>query len=219
MPRRAIRRSKPQEPEAGALSDAELVARLISRGRSAEADLLVARRLLVKWRDLFGLPTTTRESLLHDGLSERQAATLIAIVELLRRLARAEVPERKPLEHPAAVACHLSLRYSRRDQEVMGALFLDARHRLLSESEVYRGTLHRAAVEPREILKESLLRGATGVILFHTHPSGDPTPSQEDLLFSKRFACAAEVVGIDLVDHLILGSVRRYVSLRKRGAW
>jgi DNA repair protein RadC len=101
----------------------------------------------------------------------------------------------------------------------MGALFLDLRHGLLGEREIFRGTLHRAAVEPREILKQCLLRGAGGLVLFHTHPSGDPTPSAEDLLFTRRMADAAAVVGVELVDHLVLGSTARWVSLRERGGW
>jgi DNA repair protein RadC len=101
----------------------------------------------------------------------------------------------------------------------MGALFLDTRNRLLAESEVYRGTLNRAAVEPRGLLKEALLRGAAGLVLFHTHPSGDPSPSAEDLAFTRRLAEAGELVGVRLVDHLILGSAGRWVSLRQRGAW
>ena len=82
-----------------------------------------------------------------------------------------------------------------------------------------REQFHRAAVEPREILKDCLLRGASGVALFHTHPSGDPTPSAEDLLFTRRMAEAAEVIGVELVDHLVLGAPGRWVSLRERGAW
>ena len=124
-----------------------------------------------------------------------------------------------PGVRPAEVARYLLLRYQQRDQEVMGAVFLDARHRLIGEREVFRGTLHRAAVEPREILKDCLLRGASGVALFHTHPSGDPTPSAEDLLFTRRMAEAAEVIGVELVDHLVLGGPGRWVSLRERGAW
>jgi DNA repair protein RadC len=99
------------------------------------------------------------------------------------------------------------------------ALFLDTRHRFLSDAELYRGTINTARVEPREILRESLLRGAASVILFHTHPSGDPTPSREDLDFTMRIAYAASVVGVDLVDHLVLGSPGRYVSLKERGVW
>src|ERR1700720_4894792 len=101
----------------------------------------------------------------------------------------------------------------------MGSLFLDVRHRLISDAEAYRGTLHRAAVEPREILKECLLRGAAGVVIFHTHPSGDPTPSDADLQFTKRMAYAAALVGVDLVDHLVLGAIGRRVSLKAQGGW
>jgi DNA repair protein RadC len=98
-------------------------------------------------------------------------------------------------------------------------MFLDLRGRLMSEAELYRGTLNRSAVEPRKILKEALLRGASAVVAFHTHPSGCPAPSSEDLVFTRRLAEAGELVGVRLVDHLILGSAGRWVSLQRRGAW
>lgn len=179
----------------------------------------MAEDLLLKWGDLFTLPGTTREMLRHEGVDDRQATRLLAAAELGRRLAAGEVRERQPLDRPHEVARYLALRYGRRDQEVMGSLFLDVRHRFLSDAEAYRGTLHRAAVEPREILKECLIRGAAGVVLFHTHPSGDPTPSSEDVLFSRRMATAADFVGVELVDHLVLGAGGRYVSLKRRGTW
>ena len=101
----------------------------------------------------------------------------------------------------------------------MGALFLDVRNRLIGESEAFRGTLSRAAVEPRAIMKEALLRSAKSIILFHTHPSGDPTPSAEDLTFTRRMAEVGELLDIKLSDHLILGAGGRWMSLRRRGAW
>ena len=104
-------------------------------------------------------------------------------------------------------------------QEVMGALYLDTRNRLLAEREIFRGTLNRAAVEPRPILRQGLALSAAGVILYHTHPSGDPAPSAEDLAFTRRIAEAGEVVGVRLVDHLIICPGERWVSLRQRGAW
>ncbi len=98
------------------------------------------------------------------------------------------MPRRDLLDRPDAVASYLGLRYSQGDQEKMGALYLDVRNRLIGESEVYRGTLSRAAVEPRAIMKEALLFSASGYVLFHTHPSGDPSPSAEDLTFTRRMA-------------------------------
>jgi RadC-like JAB domain len=94
----------------------------------------------------------------------------------------------------------------------MGALFL-------GDQEILRATLSRAEVEPREILKECLLRGTAGVVLFHTHPSGDPTPSDADLLLRFRMAYAATLVGVELVDHLVLGAIGCWVSIKAQGGW
>jgi DNA repair protein RadC len=111
------------------------------------------------------------------------------------------------------------MRFALREQEVLGALYLDVRNRLLAERELYRGTLSRAAVEPRRVLQEGLLIGAAGCVVFHNHPSGDPTPSAEDLAFTRRLAEAGEIVGVRLVDHLVLGGPGRWISLRERGGW
>jgi DNA repair protein RadC len=134
-------------------------------------------------------------------------------------MARQRVDDREPLGNPRAVARYLSLRFARSDQEVMGALYLDTRNRLKELVELYRGTLNRAAVEPRGLLKRGLEVDAAGFVVFHTHPSGDPEPSAEDLAFTRRLADAAEVVGVRLVDHLILAHGGRWVSLRQRGGW
>lgn len=201
------------------LSDGELVAILLRTGRPGHSAIDLGRELLAQHGGTAGLLGLCSRALRREGLGPAKAATLLAAVELARRLARARLPERRPLTDPAAVASYLGLRYLVRDQEVMGALFLDTRNRLLSESEVFRGTLNRAAVEPRALLKQALLRDAAGLVLFHTHPSGDPAPSAEDLGFTRRMAEAGEVVGVRMVDHLILGSGGRWVSLRRRGGW
>ena len=117
------------------------------------------------------------------------------------------------------VAGYLSLRYHQIDQEVMGALYLDARSRLIEERELCRGTITRTAVEPRTILKPAFLCGAHGLILFHTHPSGDPAPSADDLNFTRRLQDAAEISGLVLYDHLILGTEGRFVTLAARDGW
>jgi DNA repair protein RadC len=201
------------------LSDVELLAVLVGCGHGNDRPLKLARGLLDERDSLSALATTTPAVLRRQGISGAGAASLLAAYELAARLAKEQVPEPAPLSRPDLVARYLVLRYQQRDQELMGALFLDVRHRLIGEKEIYRGTLHRAAVEPREILKKCLLRGAAGFVLFHTHPSGDPTPSAEDMLFTRRLAEAAAIVGVELVDHLILGATGRWTSLRERGAW
>jgi len=207
------------EQGSGALSDAELVAVLLRTGRVGCSALQMALDLLCETEGLSGLLDLSPEALKRSGLGPAKAASLLAAVELGRRLARQEIGQRDPIAGPRDVVRYLALRYRTRDQEVMGALFLDARRRLMGEREIYRGTLDRAVVEPREVLKECLLRGAAGVVLFHTHPSGDPSPSPEDMVFTHRMQQATDVVGVTLVDHLVLGQTGRFVSLLCKSAW
>jgi DNA repair protein RadC len=205
---------------AAALADDELLAVLIRIGRPGASAVRLGAELLRDFGGLAGLLDANAFTLQALGLGPAKKASLLAAVEIGRRLARLELlRERDPLRSTAEVVRYLALGYRQRDQEVMGALFLDSRNRLMGHRELFRGTLDRAAVEPREILKECLLRGAAGVILFHTHPSGDPSPSAEDILFTRRMAAAGDVVGVTLIDHLVLGGGGRWVSLRQKTAW
>jgi hypothetical protein len=129
--------------------------------------LKLARGLLDGRGGLAALATATPAQLRLGGIPEAGSVTLLAAYELACRLSKEQLPDSPLLSRPDLVARYLTLRYQQRDQELMGALFLDVRHRLIGEREIFRGTLHRAAVEPREILKECLLRGAAGVALFH----------------------------------------------------
>lgn len=201
------------------VSDSELLATVLGCGRPKGLAHSVAEQLLSRHGGLLGLIGRDEGTLARVGLGPRQAASVAALLELVTRFARGQVPEREPLECPATVARYLFLRYTVPDQEVLGALFLDTRNRLLGEQEVFRGALARAVAEPRQLLREGLLRGAAGLIVFHTHPSGDPTPSAEDLSFTRRLSEAGEAVGIRLVDHVILGALGRWTSLRERGGW
>lgn len=155
----------------------------------------------------------------RPGFGEANAASLLAAVELGRRLARHRMPERRLLSRADLAADYLTLRYHNPDQETMGALYLDTRNRLITDTEFYRGTLSRVAVEPRAILKHALLHSASALVLFHTHPSGSPAPSAEDLVFTRRLAKAGELLGVRLVDHIIVGHTGHWVSLKCRGGW
>ena len=201
-----------------ALSDAELLSCLLLGGARLDS-LEAAQELICELGGLGGLLLARERDLVFSGIGPARRASLLAAVELSRRLARVRMPRRDLLDRPDSVASYLSLRYAQADQEVMGALYLDVRNRLIAEGDIYRGTLSRAAVEPRTIIKTGLLCSASGFILFHTHPSGDPSPSAEDLTFTRRMAEAGELVGVKLLDHIILGSAGRWVSLGRRGAW
>ena len=213
-PRERLLRNGPQS-----LSDAELVAILLKGGRKGASALDLSRELLFQAGGLRGLANLCARGLRRPGVGQVKIATLLATVEIACRMAAAAVPTQEPLSRPAEVCRYIDLRYGRSGQEVMGALYVNARHRLIGERELYRGTLHRASVEPRGVLREGLLIGASGVILFHTHPSGDAAPSREDLLFTRRMHRAGEVVGVELVDHLVVAVGGAWVSVRERGGW
>ena len=199
---------------ADSLSDADLLS-VLFKGRVTAAQKL-ARDLISDYGSLAGLAESKGSYRTWAGMTNGRAVSLLAAFEIACRLARERLPIRELLDRPDSVANYLRLRYSQQDQEVMGALYLDVRNRLIAERELFRGTLTRAAVEPRAILKEGLLRSASGFILFHTHPSGDPAPSEADCYFTQRMTEAGELVGIRLVDHVILGSGGRWISLRRQ---
>lgn len=201
------------------LSDAELLGVLLRTGAAGRSAIEVGREVLALAGGLSGLAEADATTLRLPGLGAAKAATLLAAIELARRLVRAELPTGDLLSHPEAVVRYLALRFGRRSQELMGALFVDVRNRLIAERELYLGTLSRAAVEPRAVFEQALACRAAGFLLFHNHPSGDPSPSAEDLVFTRRLADAGEVMGIRLLDHLVIGGGGRWTSLRRVGGW
>lgn len=204
---------------AQSLSDAELVEILLRNGSRGSRAWELARELIREFGGLVGLVNVEPAYLQRHDVSEPKAAIVVAAFEIACRVAKARVPPRDLLDQPAIVASYLALRYGDSDQETMGALFLNVRNRLIGECDIFRGTQDRTAVDPRAILKEALLRSASRIVLFHTHPSGDPSPSREDVSFTRRLAKASDLLGIRLLDHLILGGNGRWVSMQRRGAW
>lgn len=189
-----------------ALSDTELVSLLI------DSDLPKTTMLL---RD--GLPAFARASWsgTKQPVTRRQGARIVASLELNRRLA-AVTDNRDPVSDPTALAGSLLARYAHRVQEHVGAVYLDARHRIIREREIYVGTLNSALVSTRDVLRCALDSHAVSLIVFHNHPSGSPDASVEDLLFTRKLVEAGKVLGVDVLDHLILGA-NRFVSMKQRG--
>ena len=189
-----------------ALSNEELLALLLGTGSRGESVLERARRLLAAHGGLAGLAGVSGAELRRErGIKHARGAAIEAALEIARRLATVTLTDRDLMNEPRLVK--ESLRRSQGDgaQERTGALYLNARNRLLRhDPEIYRGTLDRAVVEPRELLKRALLANAAGLIGYHNHPSGDPTPSREDREFTRRLASAADAVGLRLLDHIVV---------------
>jgi len=201
-----------------ALGSDELLAVLLGCGTRGESALDFARRLLAVHGGLVGLAGRTGDELAGDrGLGGARASAIVAALEIARRLATEPLAGRDLFNEPALVKDYLRRARGDGSQERTGALYLNARNRLLRDDpDIYRGTLDRAVVEPREILKRALLASAAGIIVYHNHPSGDPSPSREDRDFTRRLASAADVVGLRLLDHVVVGR-EGCVSFRESG--
>lgn len=160
--------------------------------------------------------TLLREDL--GDLSPAQARKLGRLRELFRSVTEEQLRVAgELLDRPELVAQYVAAHFWKPDQEVMGALYVDVRHRMIGSAEVFWGTLSRAAVEPRPLLTKGLRMNAAGVLLWHTHPSGQVSPSPEDIAFTERFSEAAEIVGVRLVDHIIVGGPGVFLSLKRSG--
>jgi len=149
------------------------------------------------------------------GLTPARADRLAAALELGRR-SMAQPAERLRFDSPGGTGRYLLPRYSARPVEVFGVLALDCRHRLIREEVVSVGCLTASLVHPREVFALAVSSRAAALVLFHNHPSGDPEPSAEDLALTRRLVAAGSLMGIEVLDHLILGA-GRYVSLKERG--
>lgn len=198
------------------LSDSELIAILLGSGTRRKNAVSLARELLHD-----GLRALSQRELSQfleiGGVGVAKASRIAAAFELGRRTARVEDEPRDAIRDPAMLARSLLARYSHHVQERLGAVFLDSKNRVLREREIYIGTLNSATVSTRDVLRHALSDHAASIILFHNHPSGDPAPSAEDLLFTRKMVEAGKLMSVEVLDHLILGS-GRYVSLRERGA-
>jgi DNA repair protein RadC len=196
------------------LSDAELIAILLGSGMRGKNAIQLARELLHD-----GMSSLRRRDPAQiaqlAGIGPAKASRVIAAFEVARRLISAE-PDQPPAYDPEVFARTLISNYAHHVQERLGAAFLDSRQRLLKQKEIYVGTINHAAVSTRDVVRYALEVNATAVVLYHNHPSGDPSPSAEDLMFTRKIGESLKLCDIDLADHIVIGS-HRYYSMRQRG--
>ncbi|HUL77230.1 MAG TPA: DNA repair protein RadC [Vicinamibacteria bacterium] len=215
LPRDERPRERLAQLGAGALSSRELLAALLGTGAPGLSALDLAGELLGP--GLHALAARSVQELEQvRGLGRAKASRLLAALELGARLASAGGSAAPSLPSPGDAARYLLPRYSSRPVETFGLLALDARQRLRREAVVSIGCLTASLVHPREVFQEAVVSRAAAIVLFHNHPSGDPEPSAEDLALTRRLAAAGSLMGIEVLDHLVLGA-GRYVSLKERG--
>jgi DNA repair protein RadC len=201
---------------AAALSNRELLAIVLGTGTRQASVLDVAERL--QSAGLHELAGRSPADLAAErGVGSAKAARILAALELGARVASQSGRVMPSLRTPEEAARHLLARYASRPVETFGLLALDVRHRLRKEIVVSVGCLTSSLVHPREVFQEAVLSRAAAIVLFHNHPSGDPEPSADDLALTRRLVAAGALMGIEVLDHLVLGA-GRYVSLKQRGA-
>ena len=210
-------REKLQRAGAAALGDNELLAIVIGEGRAHASALDIANGVLAATGGLDGLARARVDELRRvPGIGTARAAQMLAAVELGRRTLLRRRRERLQVTSPRTIAEFLIPQYGARPVEQFGVVLLDTKHRVLRTAILSVGTLDASLVHPREVFREAAVAGAAGLVLFHNHPSGDPEPSSDDVRLTERLVAAGILMGIDVIDHIVLGDVR-YCSFRERG--
>ena len=210
-------REKLERVGAQALGDNELLALVLGQGRAGRDALAMANDLIGALGGLAGLARAGAPELRAvRGIGPARAAQLVAAMELGRRAVAGDRASRPQFATPRDVARYLLPEYGARRVEQFGVVLLDTRRRLLRTTVLSVGSIDASVVQPRDVFREATLSAASAVIVFHNHPSGDPTPSREDLLVTARLVEAGRIMGIDVLDHVILGD-GRYVSLKEQG--
>lgn len=202
---------------AASLGDNELLALILGSGSRHLDALLLANRVLAQTGGLYGLTRSDAGDLRHvTGVGAARAAQMLAAVELGRRTLMRGTVDRPRLTSPRQLAAHLLPLYGAGTVEQFGIVMFDTRHRVIRIKIVSTGSLDSTVVHPREVFREAASAAAAAIVLFHNHPSGDPSPSPEDLLLTTRMVNAGDIMGIDVEDHLILAD-QRYFSLVESG--
>lgn len=217
MPASERPRERLRDAGAEALSTAELLAIILRTGTTRQSALALAQSLLAKHNGLAGLARLSLADLKReDGIGEVKAVEIKAVIQLAIRFRDLGGEERPYVSAPSHVYALFGPEMSLLDQEHLRVLLVDTRNRLVSITEVYKGTVNQAHVRPSEVLREAIRQNIPNVILVHNHPSGDPTPSPDDLTVTKSLVALGNQLDITVLDHIIIGD-RKYASMQELG--
>jgi DNA repair protein RadC len=200
-----------------ALSNAELIAILLRVGVKGESAVTVGQRLLTEYKGLRGLHRVPFDDLKKQrGLGDAKACQIKAAIELGRRLTLESPEERAAINSPGDAAALVQYEMSVLEQEHLRVILLDRRNRVLETVEVYKGSVNSSQVRVGEVFKEAVRKNASALIVIHNHPSGDPTPSPDDVAVTRAIVQAGKLLDVEVLDHLVIGQ-GRWVSLKERG--
>ncbi len=202
---------------ASTLQTTELLAIILRVGTPQENVIELSSRLLRQYNGLSGLLSADFALLCSEhGLGQAKAAQLKAALELGRRLS-VETPNARPqISGPNDVASLVMLEMAYQAREQLRVLCLDTKNFVVAQETIYQGTINSSVVRAAEVFRPAISRTCLSIVVIHNHPSGDPTPSQEDVRTTEQLRKAGELLDIELLDHIIIGH-NRFVSLKERG--
>ncbi|WP_033543479.1 RadC family protein [Planococcus sp. CAU13] len=202
---------------ATSLSNQELIAILLRTGTRQESVLHLSNRVLHHFEQIQQLKDASIEELIAiNGIGQAKAVQLLAAVELGRRLSSKQTDAKFTIRSPKDAASYLMADMTSLKQEHFVVLFLNIKNQVLHRQTIFVGSLNASIVHPREIFREAVRRSAASIVCAHNHPSGNPAPSPEDIAVTKRLMEAGSIVGIELLDHLIIGD-HQFISLNEKG--
>jgi DNA repair protein RadC len=201
----------------GALSSAELLAIILRTGTANENVVRLAQRLLASFDGLAGLARANPSELTAEkGLGPAKVTQVKAALELGRRMLIASPDERPQIRSPADAANLVMSEMGLLEQEHLRVMLLDTKNRVLDTPTVYQGSLNTSLIRVGELFRDAIRTNCAALIVVHNHPSGDPTPSPEDVAVTRQIVEAGKLLDVEVLDHLIIGR-QRFVSLKERG--
>ncbi|HEY0755011.1 MAG TPA: DNA repair protein RadC [Ktedonobacteraceae bacterium] len=202
-----------------ALSNAELLAIILRTGTVRDNVLELSGKLLARYNGLTGLLNIAFTELSREhGIGQAKCCQIKAALEIGKRLGRAQLDEKYQIKSPGDAAKLVMIEMTYLDHEQMRVLALDTKNQVLDNVTLYRGTVNSSVLRVAEIFRPAITRNCPAILICHNHPSGDPTPSPEDIEVTEQLVQAGKLLEIELVDHLIIGN-HKYISLKERLRW
>ncbi len=197
------------------LNNAELIAILLRTGTKEKSAIYLAEQIVHEFPNLYALKNISLDELMKiKGIGKAKAIQIIAAIELGDRTNQYVLERGMQIKSPIECAEYIAEEVKTLEQEHFIGIYLDTKNRILAKKTLFIGSLNRSLVHPREVFKEALRHGCASIIVVHNHPSGDPTPSPQDISITKRLIEVGELMGIELLDHLVIGT-DGYISMKE----